>query len=98
MPTYAKPQLALKLTSPTLLMFSSRSLGLNPKSLFNPKRTLSPSSLKALLLYGLERRVCSRAHAKVDLPEAVHAFRGSQVLRLRRGAERRDGRTDRKDL
>ncbi len=33
----------LLFTSATLLMFSPRSFSLNPRSLFRPKRTLSPS-------------------------------------------------------
>lgn len=34
-----------RITSAIRLMFSSRSFGEKPRSLFKPKRTLSPSSL-----------------------------------------------------
>ena len=50
-------------TSPILLIFSSLSFSLKPKSLFNPKRTLSPSNLYADLRKC--KRCCSNAVAIV---------------------------------
>jgi hypothetical protein len=58
----------LQLTSAIRRMFSSRSLGENPRSLFNPKRTLSPSN--RYVARPKCRRCCSNAVAMVDLPEA----------------------------
>ena len=55
-------------TSAILLIFSPRSLSLNPKSLFNPNLTLSPSSLYAARPRC--SRCCSSAVAMVDFPEA----------------------------
>ena len=56
-------------TSPILLIFSSLSLGENPRSLLSPKRILSPSSLKAR--FPSWRIADSRATARVDFPEAI---------------------------
>lgn len=58
-----------RLTSPTRRMFSSRSLGEKPRSLFRPKRTLSPSRRNARFLRCSSSS--SRAHARVDLPDAA---------------------------
>lgn len=58
-----------KLTSPTLLIFSSLSAGEKPKSLLSPNRTLSPSNLNALLPNSNNSN--SKAQANVDFPEAV---------------------------
>jgi hypothetical protein len=55
-------------TSAMRRMFSLRSFSENPRSLFRPKRTLSPSSRYAARPRW--RRCCSRAVATVDLPEA----------------------------
>lgn len=55
-------------TSAILLMFSLRSFSEKPKSLFKPKRTLSPSSRYAEKPRC--RRCCSSAFAIVDLPDA----------------------------
>jgi hypothetical protein len=55
-------------TSPILLMFSFLSRSENPRSLFNPKRTLSPSSRYAE--YPKCNKCCSSAVAMVDLPDA----------------------------
>jgi len=51
-------------TSPILRMFSFLDFSSNPRSLFNPNRTLSPSSLYE----NLRRcnRCCSNAQAIVD--------------------------------
>ena len=55
-------------TSDIRLIFSPRSRSLNPKSLFSPNRTLSPSSRYAAT--PRLSRCCSRAVAMVDLPLA----------------------------
>ena len=55
-------------TSEMRRMFSSRSLGENPRSLLRPNRMLSPSRRKADFFRC--NRCCSRATATVDLPEA----------------------------
>jgi hypothetical protein len=59
---------SILLTSAIRLMFSFRSFSENPKSLFSPKRTLSPSNRYAASPRC--RRCCSSAVAMVDLPEA----------------------------
>ena len=51
-------------TSPILRMFSLRDFSSNPRSLFNPKRTLSPSRRYENLCRC--KRCCSSAHAIVD--------------------------------
>lgn len=55
-------------TSEMRRMFSLRSFSEKPRSLFRPKRTLSPSRRYAASPRC--RRCCSRAVATVDLPEA----------------------------
>lgn len=55
-------------TSAIRLMFSFRSFSENPRSLFSPKRTLSPSNLYAAT--PVCRRCCSSAVATVDFPDA----------------------------
>jgi hypothetical protein len=55
-------------TSAILRMFSFRSFSLNPRSLFSPNRTLSPSRRYAA--NPRWRRCCSSAVAMVDLPDA----------------------------
>lgn len=70
-------------TSPTRRMFSSRSLGENPRSLLRPKRTLSPSRRKARLPFSSSSS--SRAQARVDLPDPVQRSereRSAQLLVL----------------
>lgn len=56
-------------TSPIRRMFSFLSFSPNPRSLFNPILTLSPSKRKALTPRC--KRTCSSAVARVDLPEAA---------------------------
>ncbi len=51
-------------TSPILRIFSLRDFSSNPRSLFRPKRTLSPSNLYVNLCRC--SKCCSRAHAIVD--------------------------------
>jgi len=55
-------------TSPIRLIFSFRSSSENPRSLFNPKRMLSPSKRYAVI--PLCSSACSNATAIVDFPEA----------------------------
>lgn len=62
------PWYAVLPTSAILLIFSLRSFSENPKSLFSPNRTLSPSRRYAATPRC--RRCCSRAVATVDFPEA----------------------------
>ena len=57
-----------KFTSAMRLMFSFRSFSKNPRSLFSPNRTLSPS--KRYAANPKCRRCCSSAVAIVDFPEA----------------------------
>jgi hypothetical protein len=51
-------------TSPILRIFSLRDFSSNPRSLFSPKRMLSPSNLYVNLCRW--SKCCSRAHAIVD--------------------------------
>lgn len=53
-------------TSPTLLIFSSLSSGLNPRFLFSPVRRLSPSS--PYVGIPLKHKYCSKAFASVVFP------------------------------
>jgi hypothetical protein len=74
-------------------MFSLRSFSENPKSLFSPNRTLSPSSLYAASPRC--RRCCSSAVAIVDLPDALSPV--NQIVKPRclryvlRSLRERDG-------
>ena len=78
-PVHLRLSIRFLFTSAIRRMFSSRSFGENPRSLFSPNLTLSPSSLYVCLPRW--RRCCSRAVAMVDFPEAerpvnqtVHPF------------------------
>src|ERR1700712_4808436 len=55
-------------TSAILRIFSFRSFSEKPRSLFSPKRTLSPSKRYAAMPRC--KRCCSSAVAMVDFPEA----------------------------
>lgn len=82
-----------KHTSPIRRMFSVRSLSEKPRSLFRPKRTLSPSRRYAASPRC--RRCCSSAVATVDFPEADRPVNQSVkpfcLRRSLRSARERDG-------
>ena len=90
-PSAMRPKSAL--TSAIRLMFSLRSFSEKPRSLFSPKRTLSPS--KRYAARPRWRRCCSRAVAMVDLPEAERPV--NQIVKPRclrfvlRSLRERDG-------